>query len=107
VVLSPAFKLLGLLFSSGGHQSMMLHKHIFKGPAMSKVRKRKSPQELASLILEHNPGASMEMIASVISEWGGLLDDDLPDERRVTDMEWPAPTGQQRAPLGAATSRNH
>jgi hypothetical protein len=85
---------------------MMLRKHILKGFAVSNFRKRKSPYELASLILEHNPGASMEMIANVISEWGGLLDDDLPDERRVTDMESAAHTGQQRAPRTASTSRS-
>jgi hypothetical protein len=46
-----------------------------KGYAMSKDNKRKSPLELADLILEYNPGASMEMISNVISEWGGLFDD--------------------------------
>jgi hypothetical protein len=76
---------------------MMLCKHILKDPAMSNGRKKKSPYELATLILEHNPGASMEMIANVISEWGGLLDDDLPDEHRAADMEWVAPDGQQRS----------
>jgi hypothetical protein len=42
---------------------------------MFKDNKRQSPIELADLILEYNPGASMEMIASVISEWGDLFDD--------------------------------
>jgi hypothetical protein len=37
--------------------------------------KRQSPIELADLILEYNPGASMEMIANVISQWGDLFDD--------------------------------
>jgi hypothetical protein len=101
----PSIQTAGLIFSSGGHQSMMLHQHIFKGPAMTKVRKKKSPQELAALILEHNPGASMEMIANVISEWGGLLDDDLPDERRSTDMQWAEPKAQQRSHRSAGTLR--
>jgi hypothetical protein len=34
---------------------------------MSKIHKKKSPLELADLILKHNPSASMELIASVIS----------------------------------------
>lgn len=42
---------------------------------MSNACKKKSPLELAELILEHNPGASFAMIANVISEWGDLLDD--------------------------------
>ena len=71
---------------------------------MSSVRKRKSPYELTALILEHNPDASIEMIAGVISEWGGLLDDEIPSERRSTDMEYNAPTGQQRTGRKPSTS---
>jgi hypothetical protein len=42
---------------------------------MYKLGKKKSPLELADLILQHNPGASIDMIADIISEWGDLLDD--------------------------------
>lgn len=46
-----------------------------KGHTVFIHRKKKSPLELADLILQHNPDASMEMIANVISDWGGLFDD--------------------------------
>jgi hypothetical protein len=36
-----------------------------KGHAMSRVCKKKSPLEIADLMLLHNPGASMESIANV------------------------------------------
>lgn len=36
---------------------------------------RKKPVELANLILQNDPGASMDQIADVISEWGDLFDD--------------------------------
>ena len=49
---------------------------------MQKISRKKSPLELVDLILKHNPAASLESISEVISEWGGLFDDqgyDAPD----------------------------
>lgn len=84
----------------------MLHEHIWKGFVMPKVRKRKSPQELAALILEHSPGASIEMMTSVISEWGGLLDDDLLQDRRSSVVDWPKANRRQQSPRSSAAPRS-
>jgi hypothetical protein len=46
-----------------------------KGDVMSIESKKKSPLELANLVLKHKPGASIGMTAKVISEWGDLFDD--------------------------------
>jgi hypothetical protein len=51
------------------------------GHAMSNVRRKMSPHELADLILKIDPNASMEMIANVIIEWG-----DISDDQRVGDL---------------------
>jgi hypothetical protein len=42
---------------------------------MHTLRKKKDPLELADLVLKHDPGASAEQIAAVISEWENLFDD--------------------------------
>jgi hypothetical protein len=42
---------------------------------MHTVRKKKAPLELANIVLKHDPDASAEQIATVISEWGNLFDD--------------------------------
>jgi hypothetical protein len=71
-----------------------LCKPVLKGHAMSSIHKKKSPLELADLILQHNPGASMETITNVISEWGGLFDDHRFRARDSIDMKSAGPTGQ-------------
>lgn len=52
---------------------------------MSKAHSKKKPHELADLILENDPGASLEQIAEVISEWGDLFDDQKFDAHEPTD----------------------
>lgn len=42
---------------------------------MHNLSRHPSSLELADLILKHDPGISLEMIANVISEWGDLFDD--------------------------------
>jgi hypothetical protein len=64
---------------------------------MSEVSKKKSPLEVADLMLLHNPDASMETIAHVISEWGDLSDDHRFGD--AVDMETAKPNGQ--SPLGS------
>ena len=51
-----------------------LREQILKGHAMQK-KSRKNPIELAELILKHDPYASTEQIAEIISDWGNLFDD--------------------------------
>lgn len=58
---------------------------------MSDVSKKKSPLEIAELMLLHNPGASLQGIANVISEWGDLSDDHRFDNRRTVAIETAAP----------------
>jgi hypothetical protein len=41
---------------------------------MNDPSRRKSPWELVELLVKHNPGASDELIAEVVSEWGELLE---------------------------------
>jgi hypothetical protein len=72
----------------------VLCKQVMKGHAMSKVSKRKSPLEIADLILMHNAGASMEMIGNVISEWGDSPDDHPYGDDQSVDFETAAPDGQ-------------
>jgi hypothetical protein len=64
---------------------------------MSNIRQKKSPLEIADLILLHNAGASMEMIANVISEWGDLSDDRRFDSQESIDIETAAPNGQRQS----------
>jgi hypothetical protein len=74
-----------------------LYKQFLKGHAMSNVCKKKSPLEIADLILKHSPGASMETIANVISEWGGLFDDHRYGEGESIDFESAAPNGHSQS----------
>jgi hypothetical protein len=85
----PSTNPLGLLFSSwpSAPVSDVICKQILKGHVMEKMGKRKSPIELADLILKHNPGASMDKIADIISEWGDLSDDVRLDAHKSTGME--------------------
>jgi hypothetical protein len=65
-----------------------------KGHAVSNIRQKKSPLEIADLILLHKAGASMEMIANVISEWGDLSDDKKFGGHVSIDIESAAPNRQ-------------
>jgi hypothetical protein len=61
--------------------------------AMHKISRKKSPFELADLILQHNPSASMVLIANVICEWGDVSDDQQHGRRGAVDIERSAPNG--------------
>lgn len=61
---------------------------------MYTLRRKKSPLELAELILKHNPDASMAMIADVISEWGDIFDDRQLEAQESVDFEDTAPSRQ-------------
>jgi hypothetical protein len=58
-----------------------------KNPIVRPIGRRKSSQELAELILQNDPEASMEMIGDVISEWGELMDGHVSVALRATDPE--------------------
>jgi hypothetical protein len=94
----PGRQLPGLLF--GYRRSALtgevLCKQFLKGHTMHKSSRKKSPLELADLILKHNPGASMEMIENVISEWGGLFDDHRHDVADTNAIEGVIPIGQPK-----------
>jgi hypothetical protein len=64
---------------------------------MSSLRARKSPQELAELILKHDPTASHELIRNVISEWGDFWSDHRFDTQCSIDSEPVQPKEQQRS----------
>jgi hypothetical protein len=64
---------------------------------MSKVSKKKSPLEIADLMLLQNPDASMETIKNVISEWGDLSNDHRFVDRESVDIEAAAPNGQLKS----------
>jgi hypothetical protein len=67
---------------------------------MHTIRRKKSPLELAELILKHSPGASMAMIAEVISEWGDVFDDRRMGAQESIDFDSAAPSRQpQRGSL--------
>jgi hypothetical protein len=68
-----------------------------KGHAMSKVSKRKSPLEIADLMLLQNPDASMETIKNVISEWGDLSNDHQFGHRESVEIEAAAPNSQLKS----------
>jgi hypothetical protein len=61
---------------------------------MSNIRRKKGPHELADLVLKHNPGASIEMIANVITEWGDFSDDQRFGDHEPIEFESPAPNDQ-------------
>ena len=48
---------------------------------------RKKPVELANLLLQNDPGASMDQIADVISEWGDLFDDQKMAAPELVDVK--------------------
>jgi hypothetical protein len=54
---------------------------------MHTIRQKKDPLELADLILKHDPDASAEQIATVISEWGNLFDDQKFQTNESIDVE--------------------
>jgi hypothetical protein len=54
---------------------------------MSNVCSKNSPHGLADLILKHDPDASVEMIANVISEWGDIFDHQRRGDRKPSDIE--------------------
>jgi hypothetical protein len=64
---------------------------------MYNVRRKNSPHGLADLILKHNPNASMEMIANVISEWGDIYDDQRSCDHKPIAIESAAPIDQAQA----------
>lgn len=59
---------------------------------------RKKPVELANLILQNDPGASMEQIADVISEWGDLFDDEKMAGHEQGDAKSATPKRQPPSP---------
>jgi hypothetical protein len=75
----------------------VLCKQVKKGHVMHKISRKRSPLELADLILMHNAGASMEMIANVISEWGGLFDEHRYGNGESIDIERPLPHGEPQS----------
>jgi hypothetical protein len=70
---------------------------VVKDHAMSKVPKRKGPHELADLILKHDPNASLETIANIISDWGDLSDDQKFGGHVSTDIEAATANGRRRS----------
>jgi hypothetical protein len=67
---------------------------------MSNVQSnKKKPHELADLILENDPGASLDQIAEVISEWGDLFDDRKFDARGSLDDKPAAPKRRPPSPI--------
>jgi hypothetical protein len=75
----------------------VLCKQVVKDHAMSSVRRKKGPHELAELILKLDPNASLEMIANVISDWGDLSDDRRFDAQESIDIETATPNGQRQS----------
>lgn len=59
---------------------------------------RKKPVELANLILQNDPGASMDQIAGVISEWGDLFDDEKMAGHEPVDADIATPKRQPPSP---------
>jgi hypothetical protein len=81
-------------------------KKVMNGHAMHKISKKKSPIELADLILKHNPSAYMERIAGVICEWGDVFDDHQHGRRESVDIERSSPYGQATS-VSYSNSRCH
>jgi hypothetical protein len=96
VVIKPGTNPLDLLFASRRAASVVdvLCKQVVKDHVMSSVRRKKGPHELTELILKHDPNASLEMIANVISDWGDLSDDHRFDSQESIDIETAALNGQ-------------
>jgi hypothetical protein len=57
------------------------------------------PHKLADLILKHNPCASLEMIANVISEWGDLFDDHRFVDHESIDIESAPPNDRPQTDI--------
>jgi hypothetical protein len=58
-----------------------------KDHAMTSIRTRKGPHDLADLIHKHDPNASLETIANIVSEWGAFSDDHRLDAQESVDIE--------------------
>jgi hypothetical protein len=63
---------------------------------MIKMSGKENSLELVDVILKHKPGASVEMISEVISEWGDLFDDQKFTAPESIDVESAAPKGGKR-----------
>jgi hypothetical protein len=61
---------------------------------MHTIRRKKSPLELAELILKHNPSASIAMMTELISEWGDVFYDRRFGAQESIDFESAAPSRQ-------------
>jgi hypothetical protein len=59
-----------------------------KNPIVRPFRIRRRSLEIAELILQNDPDASMEMIGNVISEWGELMDGHASLAQRSTETEY-------------------
>jgi hypothetical protein len=57
------------------------------------VGRKKSSVELVNQILQHDPGASVEMIASVLSQWASLVDDHPGEPCQVGEKQGQHPAG--------------
>jgi hypothetical protein len=53
-----------------------IRKHKMKHHTNHSMGRKKTSFELADQLLQHDPGASVEMIATVLSQWRILIDDD-------------------------------
>jgi hypothetical protein len=65
--------------------------------AMSNERRQNSPHGLVDLILKHDPNASTEMIAEVISEWGDIFDNQKFGEHKPINIESASPIDQSKS----------
>jgi hypothetical protein len=63
---------------------------------MIKMTRQENPLELVDVILKHKPGASVEMISEVISEWGDLFDDQKFISHESIDVESETSNGGQQ-----------
>jgi hypothetical protein len=72
-------------------------KQILKDHIMPKTNGKKSPHELVDLLRKHNPHASIETIADIISDWGDLSDDRRFDAQESIDIETATPNGQRQS----------
>jgi hypothetical protein len=58
-----------------------------KLPTTSAFSSQKGSLEIATLILESDPGASAEMIGDVISEWGELIENHASEAKLSTGIK--------------------
>jgi hypothetical protein len=65
---------------------------------MPKSNRKNGLSHLTNLVLRHSPGASIELLAAITTDWGQLYDDQRLGRQDSIDIEGGTPNGYPNSP---------